>query len=141
MWLSNTEGKEIPKTLIRKKKSMLLSNREGKEIQNLLSNKEKSPVKMYCTGKGNSQESTNDYKNSFSLVVNFSRLCSRKNDVITCAHNCPVSWGYRIHWLHLCRGVRPLSINLPVGHEWQPVILQNEIGGWSVCDLATEVVI
>ena len=20
---------------------------------------------------------------------------------------CPVSWGYRIHWLHLCRGVRP----------------------------------
>ena len=21
---------------------------------------------------------------------------------------CPVSWGCRIHWLHLCRGVRPL---------------------------------
>ena len=21
---------------------------------------------------------------------------------------CPVSWGWRIHWLHLCRGVRPL---------------------------------
>ena len=21
--------------------------------------------------------------------------------------NCPVSWGCRIHWLHLCRGVRP----------------------------------
>ena len=22
-------------------------------------------------------------------------------------YNCPVSWSYRIHWLHLCRGVRP----------------------------------
>ena len=22
-------------------------------------------------------------------------------------NSCPVSWGCRIHWLHLCRGVRP----------------------------------
>ena len=27
--------------------------------------------------------------------------------ICTQLYNCPVSWGCRIHWLHLCRGVRP----------------------------------
>ena len=26
-------------------------------------------------------------------------------------HSCPVSWGCRIHWLHLCRGVKPHNEN------------------------------
>ena len=25
---------------------------------------------------------------------------------------CPVGWGCRIHWLHLCRGVRPLPMSI-----------------------------
>ena len=27
--------------------------------------------------------------------------------ITSTAFTCPVSWGCRIHWLHLCRGVRP----------------------------------
>ena len=27
---------------------------------------------------------------------------------------CPVSWGCRIHWLHLCRGVRPPPNECPI---------------------------
>ena len=30
---------------------------------------------------------------------------------------CPVSWGCRIHWLHLCRGVRPPPPNECPGYE------------------------
>ena len=25
---------------------------------------------------------------------------------------CPVGWGWRIHWLHLCRGVRPTPMSV-----------------------------
>ena len=28
--------------------------------------------------------------------------------------SCPVSWGFRIHWLHLCRGVRPHPNECPI---------------------------
>ena len=31
--------------------------------------------------------------------------------------NCSVGWGCRIHWLHLCRGVRPPSPNEYPGHD------------------------
>ena len=28
-------------------------------------------------------------------------------DTVALISDCPVGWGWRIHWLHLCRGVRP----------------------------------
>ena len=31
--------------------------------------------------------------------------------------NCPVGWGCRIHWLHLCRGVRPPNPNEFPGYD------------------------
>ena len=31
----------------------------------------------------------------------------------TLYEDCPVSWGCRIHWLHLCRGVRPPLTKCP----------------------------
>ena len=51
--------------------------------------------------------------NIVSVFFNTGRmnfLCILKkfscSPVVTTDH-CPVSWGCRIHWLHLCRGVRP----------------------------------
>ena len=40
-------------------------------------------------------------------------LTSETNIVIPLPNlmDCPVGWGCRIHWLHLCRGVRPPSPN------------------------------
>ena len=38
----------------------------------------------------------------YTLIrVSITFICKTNNN------NCPVSWGYRIHWLHLCKGVRP----------------------------------
>ena len=34
-------------------------------------------------------------------------VCSCFHSLSLCLFLCPVSWGCRIHWLHLCRGVRP----------------------------------
>ena len=34
-------------------------------------------------------------------------------DCVVTQANCPVSWGCRIHWLHLCRGIRPPANECP----------------------------
>ena len=36
---------------------------------------------------------------------------------VTIAVTCPVGWGWRIHWLHLCRGVRPPPHNECSGYD------------------------
>ena len=44
---------------------------------------------------------------AFTNVV-YTNLVHRATPQIwTPKDDCPVSWGCRIHWLHLCRGVRP----------------------------------
>ena len=35
---------------------------------------------------------------------------------------CPVGWGCRIHWLHLCRGVRPPARRHRVSQIWHKAI-------------------
>ena len=43
-------------------------------------------------------------------AVSIERLCLsllKSKNLLTQKGDCPVSWGCRIHWLHLCRGVRP----------------------------------
>ena len=40
---------------------------------------------------------------------------------------CPVGWGYKIHWLHLCWEVKTLPMRPPFSHEWQPMMLKDRI--------------
>ena len=42
------------------------------------------------------------YLSTFNVFIHSSYII-----FLVSNYSCPVSWGCRIHWLHLCRGVRP----------------------------------
>ena len=46
-----------------------------------------------------------------------STLGKSMNPIIFTQANCPISWGCRIHWQLLCRGLRPSSPNECPGYD------------------------
>ena len=51
------------------------------------------------------QESIKLVSNSYCTLMAYIFYLQRKTSHIL--FGCPVGWGCRIHWLHLCRGIRP----------------------------------
>ena len=85
------------------------------KIQSILTIQKTTLFQIACKG------TTIDYSHAVQLIpccdvewiLLKMGLCRMKYLGQYSSHYCPVCWGYRIHWLHLCRGVRPPSNECP----------------------------
>ena len=61
------------------------------------------------------------FRNSWNIQkrakIKYSSHQFKRNNLTIKKSICPVSWGCRIHQLHLCRGVRQ---SIPLSHWWHP---------------------
>ena len=82
-------------------------------------------------------------QNRTVLTSKLCTLCWTELSKITLTFNsvyCPVNWGCTIHWLHLCRGVRPPPPNECPGYDIiqpdgeVPTVLEHW-GMWSTLSL------